>query len=205
MQKVPPEDGHRRLPRLVGGWFLLVLGGGLVLVAVLAGVSSVINGDIGAISGGVFVLIAASVLAQFGRVVLRGGNRPPPTVAASGPGSERAPHGQRSPLAGPPRDPSVRYREWCCQFPPAQTLLARIILAGAIGLIVAVGGASSPGPQGLLFLLPAVPGIHLFAVLLYLPYGIRLGGGRLRVGVRGVPRMGRIWRREDVPLDAVVS
>ncbi len=112
MPKVPPADGRRSLPRLVGGWLLLVLAGGLVLVAVLAVIGSAINGDIGAVIGGVFVLIVAAVLGQFGRVVLRGGHRPPPTVAVSGPGSERAAHGQRSSLPGPPEDPSVRSRRW---------------------------------------------------------------------------------------------
>lgn len=112
MPKVPPADGRRSLPRLVGGWLLLVLAGGLVLVAVLAVIGSAINGDIGAVIGGVFVLIVSAVLGQFGRVVLRGGHRPPPTVAVSGPGSERAAHGQRSSLPGPPEDPSVRSRRW---------------------------------------------------------------------------------------------
>jgi hypothetical protein len=66
-----------------------------------------------------------------------------------------------------------------------------------------VGVASRPGAQGFLFLLPALPAVYLLAIGLYLPYGIVLRDGWLQVGVRGVPVVGRVWRRQRIPLDGV--
>jgi hypothetical protein len=44
----------------------------------------------------------------------------------------------------------------------------------------------------------------LEAILLYLPYGIVLADGWLRVGARGVPSAGRVWRKRAIPLDAIL-
>jgi hypothetical protein len=194
----------------VAGVLLLLLAAGLVIVAVLAGVGSLLDHDPGAIGGGVFVLIFASVLAQAGRVVLRGGNRPPPSaLTVATPMQVQEPIDMDPPApagpVGPAVDASVRYRERFCQFPLLRTLVALVAAAAAIALIAAIPGASDPGPQGFLFLLPTVPIIYLVGVVLYLPYGIRLDRGQLQLGVRGVPRVARVWRREDIPLDAVLS
>jgi hypothetical protein len=90
------------------GWLLLLLSGSLALIAVAAGISVAVNG--GAIGGGVFVLLLAGVLGQFGVVVLRGGERPSPLPAT---GLVPGGRSQAEALAadGPPTDPTARYGE----------------------------------------------------------------------------------------------
>lgn len=189
----------RSLPRLIGGWLLLGLGAVLVVVTVLAVIGSVQDHDASGIGGSVFVLIFAGVSAQFGRTVLRGGNRPPPLVAAEPVAASPV---DTAPVPG---DPNAHYCEWFSQFPLLRTLIALFLLAASIAALALVPGISDPGPQGFLFILPVLPGFYLFGVLLYLPYGIVLRAGELQLGVRGVPRLGRAWRRENVPLGAVLA
>lgn len=85
------------------------------------------------------------------------------------------------------------------------TLLAVALLAFGVWLLAALGTwAEQSGPQGFLVMVPVLPGLWLVFVLFSVPYGIVLREGWLQAGVRGVPTVGRMWLRAQLPLDAVI-
>ncbi|RNI25111.1 hypothetical protein [Flexivirga caeni] len=97
-----------------------------------------------------------------------------------------------------PVDRSVTYRESMSQVP--WRLLAGCVLAG----VVIVWGTTRFG-WALWLLLPFVIVIVVvFAIALFAPYGIRLAGGTLTIGAFVVPRAGRAWKRQEIPLDEVL-
>jgi hypothetical protein len=187
------------------GWFLIALSAALALLEAILLIALITSG--GKLSGVphlIYPLLLAVSCGQYGRILLaRSRNEMP----ASGGDSRMSPGGAPSGhdgLAGSPGELSVRYREACSQLSAPRPLIALALLAMAIWLIIIVGGTGKPGPQGFLFLLALVPGFYLFAVLLYLPYCIVLADGWLRVGARGVPGAGRVWRKQAIPLDAIL-
>lgn len=136
------------------------------------------------------------------------GDTPPPETGAiqygslGPPGLLPAPPSEAALRSSPARtvDMSVRHRQLFCQFPAVRTAVAAVLTAAGVLAIVLTPNSSGNGPQGFLFLLPVAPGIYLFAVLLYLPYRIRIRDGVLTLGVVGVPRVGRLWRSLEVNL-----
>jgi hypothetical protein len=79
------------------------------------------------------------------------------------------------------------------------------VLAFGIWLVAAFAGSGQPGPQGFLVLPASLSALWLVFLLQYLPYGIVVADSYLQLGVRGVPRVGRVWLRARVPLDTIGS
>jgi hypothetical protein len=189
---------------------MFVLAAVAALVAVFAAVGALLDHSWAASSGVVVFLILAGAFVSLGRVALRGRVQHAVPASSSSAQPEQRWAAAPTPPTGmqttePPINDSVRYLERFSQLPVRRTVIAFVLLGAGIAIIAAVGGSSQPGLQGFLFILPAGPFIYLIAVLLYLPYGIEIADGRLRLGVRGVPRLARVWRREDIPLEAVIG
>jgi hypothetical protein len=104
-----------------------------------------------------------------------------------------------------PATGKILYREACSNVNVTAALAAVALMASGIWLIAAIPGFSNPGPQGLLIMIPVLPGLWLLFVVVSVPYGIVLREDCLQMGVRGVPPAGRTWLRAVVPLEAIIQ
>jgi hypothetical protein len=117
-------------------------------------------------------------------------------------------HPARPGPAGPPVNPQARYAERASNLPVIGAVIGGALLAAGLAGLIAIGGPNGPGAgaSGAIFLLLAlVSACYVLFLLIDLPNGILIAGGRFAVGVRGVPPAGRMWRRIQGPLDAVRS
>jgi hypothetical protein len=99
------------------------------------------------------------------------------------------------PAVGPP----TRYTERHSQFPVVGGPIGLFLLAGSVAASVVIGYSA----QGLTIPVATFSGLFSLFVLIDLPNGIKIAGGRFTVGVLGVPPRTRLWRRISGPLDAV--
>lgn len=116
------------------------------------------------------------------------------------------PPGDAAPSRAPswvstPIDRSVTYREACSEFPWR-------LVVGCLGLFAVLIWGITVSPAwlvGVIAVLLVVPVILFVGSLIFLPYGIRLEGGTLWIGARAVPRIGRGWKRQQLPLEEVIA
>jgi hypothetical protein len=208
-----PGAARPSAPRRVAGIALIMVSCLMLLGGIVGLASGLTSSDIhGSDFSGVASLFVLGLLAgRWGHSLM---NRPPRSSQLdSGYDVVAADDDQ---LAGEVGDPeprlptvnaSVRYRELCCGLSAGwRPLAAAVLLAASIALIMAVGvGGNSGGASGLLFLAPVFPGFYLLVFVLSLPYAIVVDGGRLQLGARGVPRVGRLWRKEELPLEVITG
>ncbi len=99
------------------------------------------------------------------------------------------------PAVGPP----TRYTERHSQFPVIGGPIGLVLLAGSIAASVVIGYSA----QGLAIPVATFSGLFSLLMLVDLPNGIKITGGRFTVGALSVPPRTRLWRRISGPLDAV--
>jgi hypothetical protein len=99
------------------------------------------------------------------------------------------------PAVGPP----ARYTERHSQFPVVGGPIGLLLLAGSVTASVVVGYSV----QGFAIPVATFAGLFSIFVLIDLPNGIKITGGRFTVGVLSVPPRTRMWRRISGPLEAV--
>jgi len=202
--------------RKIAGTFAAVVFYGIALLIVGVEVADMVHGDFSGASG----LTGAAVCAALGSLGLTMRKTPSAArraellttynqaVQQQGQGWAQFSPGAPQPLAQPswvqfPVDRTVTYREsmseaWW------RGLAASVVLGAA--LIWGMTRMNSNSSWALLLVIPMVAvAVALIVFLIFLPYGIRLAGGVLSVGALGVPRGGRVWRRQDLPLDEVVA
>jgi hypothetical protein len=147
--------------------------------------------------GLVYPASSSVAFGQIGRILLKNSRRA--TDDGDRGGGDDSHDDDDMPLPG-----TVRYREACSDVNPVLIPAALAALGFGIWLVAAFGGpGGQPGPQGLLVMVPVVPGLWLLCLAQYLPYGIVVTDSYLQLGVRGVPQAGRIWLRARIPLNAV--
>jgi len=158
--------------------------------------------------GLVYPASSSVAFGQLGRILLANRRRAGALSAQDAPGPSAAARSAPAPSARPDcpaASHQVQYREACSNVNVAWTLLAVALLGFGVWLIASLGEwAGQPGPQGFLVMVPVLPGLWLLFVLFSVPYGIVLREGWLQAGVRGVPTVGRLWLRAQLPLDAVI-
>jgi len=143
--------------------------------------------------GLVYPASSSVAFGQIGRVLLKNSRR------ASADDGDDGHDDDDMPLPG-----TVVYREACSDVNPVLILAAVAALVFGIWVVAAFGGPGGrPGPQGFLIMVPVLPGLWLLFLAQYLPYGIVVTDSYLQLGVRGVPRAGRIWLRARIPLNAI--
>ena len=201
------EQTHRGTAALVTAWVCFA-------VSALTGagaVALVITWAVHGLSDPIGIVYPASssvAMGQLGRILLANSRKARARCAEDTPGPSALAPSAPAPSARPDcpaASRQVRYREACSNVNVAWTLLAVALLAFGVWLIAALGEwAEQPGPQGFLVMVPVLPGLWLLFVLFSMPYGIVLREGWLQAGVRGVPTMGRMWLRAQLPLDAVI-
>ena len=182
---------HHRVARLVMAFVCFAVSA----LAAAGTVALVITWAASGLSDPVGLVYPASssvAFGQIGRMLLKNSHR----AAASG---DDSPDDDGMPLPG-----TVVYREACSDVNPVLILAALAALGFGIWVVAAFGGpGGQPGPQGLLVMVPVLPGLWLLFLAQYLPYGIVVTDSYLQLGVRGVPRAGRVWLRARIPLNAV--
>jgi hypothetical protein len=198
---------HRGTAALVSAWVCFA-------ISALAGagtVALVITWAVQGLSDPIGLVYPASsslAMGQLGRILLASSRRARALSAQDTPGPSAPLPSAPGPSARPDcpaASDEVRYREACSNVNVAWTLLAVALLGFGVWLIAALGEwAEQPGPQGFLVMVPVIPGLWLLFVLFSVPYGIVLREGWLQAGVRGVPTVGRMWLRAQLPLDAVI-
>jgi hypothetical protein len=147
--------------------------------------------------GLVYPASSSVAFGQIGRILLKNSRRA--TDDDDRGGDDDSHDDDDMPLPG-----TVLYREACSDVNPVLILAALAALGFGIWLVAAFGGpGGQPGPQGFLVMVPVGPGLWLLFLAQYLPYGIVVTDSYLQLGVRGVPRAGRIWLRARIPLNAV--
>ncbi|MBB2892858.1 hypothetical protein [Flexivirga oryzae] len=100
-----------------------------------------------------------------------------------------------------PVDRSAGYSEQLSEVP--WLLLTGCVLAG---VAVIWGMARLGGGWVGVLMVPLIVIIFLLvAILIFVPYGIELRGGVLTIGAILAPRIGRGWKRQDIPLEEVVA
>jgi hypothetical protein len=177
----------------------------LVLLGLLIGVSKPEPGLVFVFLLALFTGSAAAAVGRPGRASRRAG------LARSRPGARRyaALHKFAEPAARvntaasvatlPAVGPPTRYTERHSQFPVVGGPIGLLLLAGSVAASVVIGY----GVQGLTIPVATFSGLFSLFVLIDLPNGIEIAGGRFTVGVVGVPPRTRLWRRISGPLDAV--
>lgn len=182
---------HDRVPRLIAACACFAVCA-LLAAGTIALLITWVTGGLSDPIGLVYPATSSVALAQLGRVLLLGSRR---AVA------ERDDHDDDDlPVRG-----QVAYREACSDVNPLLVLVMVAVLAGGIWLIAAFGGNGQPGPQGFLVLPSSLSALWMVFLLQFLPYGIVVTDSYLQLGVRGVPRVGRLWLRARIPLDAISS
>jgi hypothetical protein len=194
---------HRGRAALVTAWVCFA-------ISALAGagtVALVITWAVQGLSDPIGLVYPASsslAMGQLGRVLLASSRRARARFADDAP--EPSAPGPSARPDCPAASHQVRYREACSNVNVVWTLLAVALLAFGVWLLAALGKwAEQSGPQGFLVMVPVLPGLWLVFVLFSMPYGIVLREGWLQAGVRGVPTVGRMWLRAQLPLDAVIA
>ena len=194
--------GHRRTAALATAWACFVISA-LLAAATVALVITWAGPGLSDPIGLVYPASSSLAIGQLGRILLASSRRAP-AVPAQDPAGPSAPVPSARPDC-PPASDQVRYREAGSNVNVMGVLLAAALLAFGVWVVAAFGGpAGRPGPQGFLVMVPVLPGLWLFFVLFSLPYGIVLRDGWLQLGTRGIPPLGRVWLRAQVPLDAVI-
>lgn len=213
--------------RKVGGMALAVVFLGLAAIIIGVVISQLVSGHISGQSGGITGGMVCAAVGFAGFSIARTPssaerarflgevNRAGATGVAPGYGAEPCPPpagypGQQPYGAAPPAAPSwmrvpvdreVTYRESCSEFPWPLVL-------GCIASSVLLIWSITVSPAWLVAVcsaLLALPVILLIAAVMFVPYGIRLAGGTLSIGVQGVPRIGRGWKRQELPLEEVIA
>jgi hypothetical protein len=194
---------HRGRAALVTAWVCFA-------ISALAGagtVALVITWAVQGLSDPIGIVYPASsslAMGQLGRVLLASSRRARSRFADDAP--EPSAPGPSARPDCPAASHQVRYREACSNVNVVWTLLAVALLGFGVWLLAALGKwAEQSGPQGFLVMVPVLPGLWLVFVLFSMPYGIVLREGWLQAGVRGVPTVGRMWLRAQLPLDAVIA
>jgi len=207
--------GNAPTGRRVGGTIIAVVFYGIALL--IAGLEAVdmAHGDFSGTGG----LTGAAVCAAIGSLGLTMRRTPSAAqrgelLAAYNQAMQRQ-HQDRAPFATVPQQAS---RPSWLQVPVDRTATYREFLSeawwrGLVGSLV-LGAAliwgmtrvDTDSTWVLFLLIPLVAvAIALVVFFIFLPYGIQLAGGVLTVGAFGVPRGGRVWRRQDLPLDEIVA
>jgi hypothetical protein len=188
---------HRRTAALVTAWVCFAISALMGVGTVALVITWAVKGLSDPI-GLVYPASSSVAMGGLGRILLANSRRPWRLFAEDTPGPSARPD---RPAAGH----QVRYREACSNVNVVWTLLAAALLAFGVWLIAALGEwAQQSGPQGFLVMVPVLPGLWLLFVLFSMPYGIVLREGWLQAGARGVPAVGRMWLRAQLPLDAVI-
>jgi hypothetical protein len=182
---------HDRVPRLIAACACFAVSA-LLAAGTIALLVTWVTGGLSDPIGLVYPATSSVALAQVGRVLLHNSRR---AVAARDDDDE-----DDLPAPG-----QVAYREACSDVNPLLVLVMVAVLAAGIWLVVAFGDDGQPGPQGFLVLPSSLSALWMVFLLQFLPYGIVVTGSYLQLGVRGVPRVGRLWLRARIPLDAVSS
>lgn len=152
--------------------------------------------------GLVYPAASSVAFGQIGRMLLKNSRRAPDDDDRGGDDDSGGGDGHCD--DGMPLPGTVVYREACSDVNPVLILAALAALGFGVWVVAAFGGpGGQPGPQGLLVMVPVLPGLWLLFLAQYLPYGIVVTDSYLQLGVRGVPRAGRIWLRARIPLNAV--
>jgi hypothetical protein len=183
---------HDRVPRLIAACACFAVSA-LLAAGTVALLVTWVTGGLSDPIGLVYPATSAVALAQAGRVLLHNSRR---AVAADDDDDED--DEDELPARG-----RVAYREACSDLNPLLVLVMVAVLALGIWLLVAFGGNGQPGPQGFLVVPSSLSALWLVFLLQFLPYGIVVTDSYLQLGVRGVPRAGRLWLRARIPLDAV--
>lgn len=186
---------HHRVARLVTAWLCFAVSA-LMAAGTIALLVTWVTRGLGDPIGLVYPASSSVAVAQVGRVLLKKNSRR--AVAADADDDEGDEDGL--PVPG-----QIAYREACSDVNPVLALVVVAVLAFGVWLVAAVGGSGQPGPQGFLVLPASLSALWLVFLLQYLPYGIVVTDSYLQLGVRGVPRVGRVWLRARVPLDAISS
>lgn len=182
---------HDRVPRLIAACACFAVSA-LLAAGTIALLITWITGGLSDPIGLVYPATSSVALAQVGRVLLHNSRR---AAAAEDDDDE-----DDQPVRG-----QVAYREACSDVNPLLVLVMVAVLAVGIWLVVAFGGSGQPGPQGFLVVPSSLSALWMVFLLQFLPYGIVVTDSYLQLGVRGVPRVGRLWLRARIPLDAVSS
>lgn len=185
---------HHRVARLVMAWLCFAVSA-LMAAGTIALLVTWVTRGLGDPIGLVYPASSSVAVAQVGRVLLKNSRRAVAADAADDEGDE-----DDLPVPG-----QIVYREACSDVNPVLALVMVAVLAFGVWLVAAVGGSGQPGPQGFLVLPASLTALWLVFLLQYLPYGIVVTDSYLQLGVRGVPRVGRVWLRARVPLDAISS
>lgn len=183
---------HDRVLRLIAACACFAVSA-LMAAGTVALLITWITGGLSDPIGLVYPATSSVALAQVGRVLLHNSRR-----AAAGDDDDD----QDDDL---PVRAQVAYREACSDVNPLLVLVMVAVLALGIWLVVAFGGNGQPGPQGFLVVPSSLSALWLVFLLQFLPYGIVVTDSYLQLGVRGVPRVGRLWLRARIPLEAVSS
>lgn len=196
------RSGGRSAGRILFSLLLWAVTAGLVLIGV-AGTVSAVTGHGGSGDGGLVFVFLIALFAGSGAVaVARGGRRE--TAPAFAPVPREYGAGGSGLLASlPAADAAVRYRERCSQFPVTGGIVGGCLLVGSVAGIAVIGANGAAG--GIVLTVAVISAIYMIFVLIDLPNGIEIAGGRFDAGVRGVPAAGRLWRRISGPLEAVHS
>lgn len=184
----------RRTARRVGAWACAVISAAAGLGTVAIAISWVTTGRVSDLVGLVYPAGSSVALAQFARVLFAGSRRDP--LPDTEPGT-----GEQEPLpAG-----KVLYREACSDTNPVLVLAAVALLAFGIWVAAGFGSGTWSLPQVVAFiLLVSIPACWLLLLVQFVPYGVVITDRYVQIGVRGVPVLGRMWLRAQVPLDAVL-
>lgn len=183
---------HDRVLRLIAACACFAVSA-LMAAGTVALLITWITGGLSDPIGLVYPATSSVALAQVGRVLLHNSRR---AVA----GDDDDDQDDDLPVRA-----QVAYREACSDVNPLLVLVMVAVLALGIWLVVAFGGDGQPGPQGFLVVPSSLSALWLVFLLQFLPYGIVVTDSYLQLGVRGVPRVGRLWLRARIPLEAVSS
>jgi hypothetical protein len=191
-----------RTASLVAAWICLVISGLLAAGTVALVITWAVKGLSDPV-GLIYTVTSSLSIGQVGRVLLANRRR-----AAVQPAGDKAGPPAPVPSARPdcPRaSDQARYGEACSNVNVIGVLLGLALLAFGVWVVAAFGGpGGKAGPQGFLVMVPVLPGLWLLFALSSLSYGIVLRDGWLQLGTRGIPPVGRLWLRAQVPLDAVM-